>query len=46
MPQPDGEAQIPRPFVPDPAPGNDAPEPPTGQQARQLTAEEKLEVNV
>ena len=29
MPQPDGEVQIPRPVVPDPAhaPGNDAPEP-------------------
>ena len=46
MPQPDAEVQIPRPVVPDPAPGNDAPEPPAAQQARQLTAEEKLEVNV
>ena len=41
MPQLDAEVQIPRPVVPDPAPGNDAPEPPAAQQARQLTAEEK-----
>ena len=46
MPQPDAEVQIPRPVVPNPAPGNDAPEPPAAQQARELTAEEKLEVNV
>ena len=46
MPQPDAEVQIPRPVVPNPAPGNDAPEPPVAQQARELTAEEKLEVNV
>ena len=46
MPQPDGEIQIPRTVVRDPAPGNDSPEPPAGQKARQLTAEEKLEVNV
>ena len=32
MPQADGEVQIPRPVVPDPAPGNDAPEPQAGQQ--------------
>ena len=32
MPQPDGEVQVPRPVVPDPAPGNDAPEPPAGQR--------------
>ena len=46
MPQLDAEVQIPRPVVPNPAPGNDAPEPPVAQQARELTAEEKLEVNV
>ena len=46
MPQPDGEIQIPRPVVPEPAPGNDAPGPQAGQQAYQLTVEEKLEVNV
>ena len=52
MPQPKGEVQmpqlqeVPRPVVPEPEPGNDAPGPQAGQQARQLTAEEKLEVNV
>jgi len=52
MPQPNGEVQmpqmqeVPRPVVPEPAPGNDAPGPQAGQQARQLTAEEKREVNV
>ena len=49
MPRPDGEVQIPqrqevqRADAPELAPGNDAPGPAqAGQQARQLTAEEKL----
>ena len=52
MPHPNGEVQmpqmqgVPRPVVPEPAPGNDAPGPQARQKARQLTAEEKLEVNV
>ena len=52
MPQPNGEVQmplmqeVPRPVVPEPASGNDAPGPQAGHQARRLTAEEKLEVNV
>ena len=52
MPQQNGEVQmpqmqeVPRPVVPEPAPGNDAPGPQAGRQARQLTAEEKPEVNV
>ena len=51
MPRPDGEVQmlqmqeVPRPVAPEPAPGNVAPGPQVGQQAHQLTAEEKLEVN-
>ena len=43
-----GEVQIPQ-EIPGPAvplPGNNAPGQPAAQQARQLTAEEKLEVNV
>ena len=48
MPQ-EGEVQIPQnppgPNVPVPAPGNAAARQPAGQQARQPTAEEKLEVN-
>ena len=52
MPQPNGEVQMPlmqevlRPVVPEPASGNDSPRPQAGHQARRLTAEEKLEVNV
>ena len=52
MPQPNGEDQmpqmqeVPRPVVPEPVSGNDAPGPQAGHQARPLTAEEKLEVNV
>ena len=52
MSQPNGEVQmpqmqeVPRPFVPEPASGNDAPGPQAGHQGRRLTAEEKLEVNV
>ena len=43
MPQPNGEVQmlqmqeVPRPVVPEPALGNDAPRPQAGQQARPLT---------
>ena len=36
-------SEVPRPVVPEPAPGNDAPGPQVGQQARQLTAKEKLD---
>ena len=52
MPQPNGEDQmpqmqeVPRPVVPEPASGNDAPGPQAGHHARRLTADEKLEVNV
>ena len=49
MPQPNGEVQMPQmqevPRPVRPAPGNDVPGPEGGQQARPLTAEEKLEVN-
>ena len=38
--------EVPRPVVPEPAPGNDAPVPQAGQKASQLTSTEKLEVNV
>ena len=53
MPRPDGEVQMPqrqegqRADASELAPGNDAPGPAqAGQQARQLTADEKLEVSV
>ena len=53
MSRPDGEVQMPqrqevqRADAPEPVPGNDAPGPAqAGQQARQLTANEKLEVSV
>ena len=53
MPRPDGEVQmlqrqeVQRADAPELAPGNDAPEPAqAGQKARQLTADEKLEVSV
>ena len=52
MPRSDGEVQMPqmqgvaKAVAPEPAPGNDAPgQPQAGQQARQLTADEKLEMN-
>ena len=53
MPKPDGEVQMPqmqevqRAVAPEPAPGNETPGPAqVGQQARQLTADEKLEVSI
>ena len=53
MPRPDGEVQmsqmqeVPSPVAPEPAPGNDALGPAqAGQQARQLTADEKIEVSI
>ena len=53
MPRPDGEVQMPqrqevqRADAPEPVPGNDTPGPAqAGQRARQLTADETLEVSV
>ena len=53
MPRPDGEVQMPRrqevqrADAPQLVPGNDAPGPAqVEQQARQLTADEKVEVSV
>ena len=53
MPRPDGEVQMPQrqdvqgADVPKLVPGNDAPGPAqTGQQARQLTDDNKLELSV
>ena len=53
MPRADGEVQMPqrqevqRPDTLELAPGNDAPGPTqAGQQARQLTADEKFEMSV
>ena len=41
MPQPDGEIQIPRTVVRDPAPGNDAPEPPAGTTSSSIDGRRK-----